>query len=909
MFRHFFLTALLVLSASSVWAAELLRVAFYPLEGFFEYDEHGKESGYGVEYLNKIAQYTGYTFQYVKVDSWEKTWDMLVNGDVDLRMPVEIGGPRAPTSTISADPILRTFYVVLALNAREDLNYNDFEQLRHIRLAISERLWRHEDIEKEFSALGLDKNLVVFPEYNACRTALDRGDVDGIITNVMDMTADTKMLARFKVVPTHITMRKSDSRMAIISDAVTNIKLTEPYFEPEIYKKYFPNRAAIPYTKDEKAFIRNTPRVTVAVFADRKPMSFWDRETGKMQGIAIDLLRLLEQKAGLSFAFVPIPAGITPLEMLKDPSVDLTMPIVEQAHPNSEFRLNLTDPLLRLPLVFAARKGRTLTENDVVTIATLRDNRGLIQKALDAFPHATFTFYSSLSACLAAVRAGSADLCLHTLYPLDYELQRPQNRNMTAVPPLTRDTDYCLAGRPTHPLELFSIIRKGMERITPEEREAIIRSSLAHNRFVPTLSDRIYENAWPLGVAVGLLCLLLLWGLSRMRTLQRLERANTAKSQFLSRMSHDIRTPMNAVLGLVGLTLELPDLPKEAKQNLEDVIHSSEYLLGLINDVLDMSKIESGKVAIRPVPILYGTFCASILPPLQAVARSKGVDLSWGQTVETPVPLMLDRQHYSQILVNLISNAIKFTPKGGRIRMELSKIRQSATELECRFSVSDTGIGINPAFLPHIYEPFRQEDSTKTGELKGTGLGLSIVKHLVELMGGTLSVTSEPGKGTTFVIHTTLRFATPADLAAQTPEPCAAMPVENRLAGKRILLAEDHPMNVLVAKKMLEKQGVSIEHAANGREAVDKIVAMPEGYFDAVLMDIRMPVMDGLAAARAIRTLDRPDARHIPIIAMTANAFDEDRKACLDAGMNAYLTKPIVSRDLYAVLLRQTPSR
>ena len=383
------------------------------------------------------------------------------------------------------------------------------------------------------------------------------------------------------------------------------------------------------------------------------------------------------------------------------------------------------------------------------------------------------------------------------------------------------------------------------------------------------------------------------------RALRAAKAASSAKSDFLSRMSHDIRTPMNAILGMISLMEDMPASP-ELHACLNNIQSASSYLLELINDTLDMSKIEQKKFALSLAPLSPEMFWNAFLPLVREQARLKGVTFVADKGNMRHGYAMLDRQRLSQIFVNLISNAIKFTPKGGTVRFTAEVLHRAPTLVQMRFTVQDTGCGISPAFLPHLFEPFEQENSTRIGELQGSGLGLAIVKNLVALMHGSISVESEQGKGATFTVLLPFPLATPEDLRhCQTALPESA---HLRLEGRRVLLAEDHPMNVLVASKMLECMGVQVEHAADGAKAVACFTASPEHWFDAVLMDIRMPMMDGLAATRALRALPRADALSVPIIAMTANAFDEDARLSREAGMNDHLVKPISPDTLRASL-------
>lgn len=376
------------------------------------------------------------------------------------------------------------------------------------------------------------------------------------------------------------------------------------------------------------------------------------------------------------------------------------------------------------------------------------------------------------------------------------------------------------------------------------------------------------------------------------------KQADAAKSEFMSRMSHDMRTPMNGIIGLTSLALDLPDLTPEALEHLYGIKSSSEYLLSLINDVLDMSKIESNKLVLIPQPINARRLVDDIITSIKTQLDNKQITLDL-QMVNTELRYVLvDRMRLQQIFINILSNAVKFTPVGGKIEWLIECLKFENGILHDRIVIRDNGIAMSSEFLPELFEPFEQEQNDATASYAGTGLGMSIVKNLVEAMDGSIEVKSEKGIGTEITIYLNFKRVEKADA-----ENSIAKPTVIDLTGKHILICEDHPLNMQIACKLLEKKGIVVTQAKNGQEGMDAFAQSPLSFFDAVLMDIRMPVMDGLEASNAIRQLDRPDAKTVPIIAMTANAYDEDRKKTQQAGMNAHLAKPFDPQVLYQTVI------
>jgi CheY-like chemotaxis protein len=367
-------------------------------------------------------------------------------------------------------------------------------------------------------------------------------------------------------------------------------------------------------------------------------------------------------------------------------------------------------------------------------------------------------------------------------------------------------------------------------------------------------------------------------------------------------MSHDIRTPLNGIIGMTYLALE-EDNPPRTADCLAKIDTSSKFLLGLINDVLDMSRAESDRIELNPEPYPIGEYNEYLDAVIRPLCREKGQSFMLDESLALNqlVPLA-DKLRTNQIMFNLLSNAVKYTPEGGTITYRISGVSLGDGRVAVEHRITDTGIGMSGEFQKVLFQPFSQEARDDNSETRGSGLGLAIVKKLVDLMGGTIRVRSEIGKGTTFLVR--LEFDAIPGESALRPRQAAG---ENgsgagALAGKHILLCEDHPLNQEIVKALLEQKGAMVEIAVNGRRGVDLFAASAPGYYDAVLMDIRMPVMDGITAAGKIRAMKRADAARVPIVAMTADAFEEDVQKCLNAGMNSHLAKPIDPELLFRTL-------
>lgn len=377
----------------------------------------------------------------------------------------------------------------------------------------------------------------------------------------------------------------------------------------------------------------------------------------------------------------------------------------------------------------------------------------------------------------------------------------------------------------------------------------------------------------------------------------RADAVSQAKTDFLSRMSHEIRTPLNAIVGMTAIARNVADDREKVLECLDKLETSNQYLISLINDILDMSRIESGKMELNVQSTDMEEFVKSLEGMMRPQAEQKGLGFAVENSCCRGLFLVTDRLRLEQVLINIIGNAVKFTEQGGTVLFSVTPDGRGPGGQRLTFSVKDTGIGIAPEALDSIFNAFEQAERNTSVKYGGTGLGLAISSRLVQMMGGTLGVRSEPGKGSEFFFTLCLPIGIKDVKAPRHREP-----EHHDFHGKRLLVVEDNQLNQEIAQSLLEMEGFLVETAENGQAALDAFTDHEPEYYDAVLMDIRMPVMDGIEATRRIRTMERPDSRTIPIIAMTANAFDEDSRKSLDSGMNGHLSKPIRVEELLRML-------
>ena len=384
------------------------------------------------------------------------------------------------------------------------------------------------------------------------------------------------------------------------------------------------------------------------------------------------------------------------------------------------------------------------------------------------------------------------------------------------------------------------------------------------------------------------------------------EARDQAKTGFLSSMSHEMRTPMNAIIGLDTIALQDETLTPQTRARLEEIGASARHLLSLINDVLDMSQIESGQMVIRKEPFSLAEVLDLVNLLTQTQCDASGLEYHHEVTGDIGGRFIGDSLRVRQVLLSLLGNAVKYTPAPGTVTFTTAREDGDGGQCAMRFTVRDTGIGMDESFLPKLFSSFSQEDASSTNRFGGSGLGLAITKQLLDQMNSTIAVTSRKGAGSEFVV--TIPLA-PCDASDPAQGDAGASPHPADLSGRRVLIVEDVDLNAEIVADLLEMEDIESERAENGQAAIDRFSEHPAGYYDAILMDLRMPVMDGLNATRAIRALDRPDARTIPIIALTANALDEDIQNSLDAGMHAHMSKPVDAERLYEILGRLIPKK
>lgn len=557
-----------------------------------------------------------------------------------------------------------------------------------------------------------------------------------------------------------------------------------------------------------------------------------------------------------------------------------------------------------------------MNQNGDILVALTGSNQGIKAMLSVQYPNMRFATYESVQDCIDALHAGQVDAYGNALYELEYCLKSPRNEGLSIAYSYSCPIDYCLALKADAPNELMNILNSGIALIDMTDKEQIVRHYSTFTQYETSLSDTLYENRHILaGTGAVILFILIAWigyyhiqkkAVSEIRrkeaaahaAAEEARRANAAKTDFLARVSHNMRTPMNGILGCAALAKDSDDIER-IHLDMTRIENEGQYLLGLINDMLDMSKIENGQLSLDLKPVDSRKVIDDTLRLIESYTKINDVELTLELHKLEQGMVRMDALRVQQILVNVITNAAKFSHKGGTVELYGECYEASPEKVRVKFVIKDHGIGISSDFLPLIFEPFSRENHAADGGcLEGSGLGLSITKKLVDMMGGHIEIESTPGVGTSVTIL--LDFERCTDTAMRTEADANKL----ALSGVRTLMCEDNELNTIVEKGILDKAGCIVECALDGKIGLDMFAASEVGYYDVILMDIQMPVMDGIEATQAIRALDRPDAKSIPIFALTANTFEDDVKAYLAAGMNDCIAKPVTKQLLVEVICK-----
>ncbi|ABR44454.1 two-component system sensor histidine kinase [Parabacteroides distasonis] len=902
----------------------VLRVAFPQVDGMSWTAEDGTHHGMLVDYLNEIAKYTGWEYEYIDTKG-----PAMLNEFVEGKYELMGGNYYIPAlEKYYAYPNYNMGYSRSLLLARSDdrsIHSYDLESMNGKTIGVYENARENIRRLREFMAInGLYCNIRYYKQEDMVGKIglypyMAKGEIDLLLNNVAHISDSVRVVVAYDSQPYYIVTNPGNKEVLDgLNMALERILDANPNFAAERYAVNFPDRLVnIQLSDRDLEYVNERKTITVAVPENWYPLYCKETPLKNHTGIMADVLDEIKSFTGLRFSYVYAKNYADAIRLIQQGDADILGFFLGDENDAAQLGLALSASYVSANNIIVRNKACSYPAPGLV--GALVEN----QRLPSGISVEKIRFYPSIKEALFAVNNGEADFIYGLSSRMEQDILRYHFTNLAPVTLVNDQSTISFAlPIPVDP-DLLTILNKAINNLSESER-TVIRNrnleSIGVSEF--SLTDFIYAN--PLQfmfivmfvLSVLFTALLLAIG-ARMKAtviqgnLKRAEAANLAKSEFLSRMSHEIRTPMNGIVGMSTIAMQNIDNTDKIKDCLEKVIMSSKHLLALINDVLDMSKIESGKVELRHESFNFRAFLQDFENLYGEQAKSKGISYETILASDLEVQIIGDSLRLNQVLSNLLSNALKFTPAKGMIKLRVSKTGEDQENVYLRFEVIDTGCGIAEENYDKIFESFEQENVDVTYKYGGTGLGLSIVKRFTGLMGGGIHVTSVQGSGSTFTVDLPFgkikesgkptRFS---DINGRNDLAKDCYAVDYDFKGKRILLVEDNELNREIAEELIGVTGASVESAEDGVQAVEMFKESAEGYYDLILMDVQMPHMDGYEATRCIRALGRSDAQKVPIFAMTANAFAEDVQKSREAGMNAHISKPLDIRAVYKQMNR-----
>lgn len=1053
MFLEFTQNPVLVLAQEGIEEKKVIRVGYMDYAGFIEQRQDGTYIGYGADYLKEICNYTGWEIEYV-FDTWDQCLKKLQRGEIDLLCTAQYTEERGKIFEYSKYPIGNETSTLYTRMENEDIFYNDYQGFQGIRIAILKESFQNQLIQNYANLHNFDFTTVEYGSDTECLEALEKGEVDALLTGSLSKHKELKRIAEFDAEPFYlITYKGNTDFISQINEILSQIMIEKPTFQADLYSTYYGKNIEEEeplFTREEVDYIKSEPIITVGILANNKPISDYNEKTNEFAGITIDILKVIEKKSGLHFKLVEIPATDEPIDYLKEKNINLAAGITNTQKYQEDKNIIISKPYLINDMVMLAKNGLAYQISNDYTIAVPKG----LQACKDYIEryHSNYKIIEKTGSkeCMNAILNEEADLMIQNPYIISYQLQNPIFDGLSIIYTNTIKENLCMVGDINENPNLIPIINKTIEKLDANALEQIIANHTIANPYRYTLKDMLYKYRFGFCLILGMIFVLIavyLYILAQrkryigelekkneqlLEAMAQAEQASRAKGDFLSRMSHEIRTPMNAIVGFTKIASQNLKREEKVKECLDKITIASMLLLNIINDVLDMSAIESQKMKIAYEKFDFKQLILSISNIYYPQCKQKGIHFEIKMNQVTEEYLIGDQLRLNQILLNLLSNAVKFTQKDGLIEVIITQVQEKDSTIFFRFEVHDTGCGMTSEMMTRLFKPFEQEDGSTARTYGGSGLGLSITKNLVDLMKGAIRVTSKKGEGSTFIIELPfgkvlekedikIKFddiyaliidadnssgeytssvlnrlsvkhdyvqsdiqaydkikkmnelgyeyniyfmdcimseENAANLIQQvrkvTKGPVIiailsydAQETEERanrigadlfiakplfqstifnlflnvtgkefltrkegttsvktydFSGYSLLLVEDTKMNLEIAIELLKDTNVKIDIAENGEEAVDKFVNSSEGMYQMILMDVQMPIMDGYEATRLIRKSNHIQAKTIPIIAMTADAFTEDISKALSAGMNAHIAKPIDEVLLYQTI-------
>ena len=908
------LSAVLPVKAAAETApAKIVRVGSF--EDTFNYvNEKGVRKGYGYELLQTLSGYTGWQFEYVTCD-WSDCFEKLKNGEIDIMGDISYTEDRAEEMLFSDEPMGEEKYYLYADFSRTDISASNFKTLNGKKIGVLMGTEPEEMLNEWEKKYGIKTEHVNISNNEDVKQKLVNHEIDCFVSLEESFWADLGISTITRVGSSGIYYAINKDRADIKEEldyAMRALDEADPFYTADLYKRYFSLDYTPILTSEEKAWLRKHGAIRMGFLTSDSGVSSYDPATGELTGAITDYIQFATGCLGnqdLEFQIVGYDSKEAELDALKSGEIDMVFHFDQSPNLAEEYRVACTNTTWTSNMMAVTNKEH-FNENKANRVAVPQNKLSLKKYLAFYYPQWEIVDCDTQEDAAKLVRDGQAD-CVVTGASSEEKYSKKYGFYSVLLPNPAKSCFAVNSGNSS----LLSILNKTLNAMPTNMLTGSLAMHKSSLRKV-TLSEFIKDNfvmvllIGSIAVAVVLLTILKLLRKARKAeaaakkaandtqelnaklqvAVENAESANRAKSTFLFNMSHDIRTPMNAIIGYADLASRHLDDPAKLEKYMENIQVCGQNLLMLLNNVLDLARIENDKTEIEYSVSDVEKDFRNCIAMFQNQADSKGQTLTVTAQLQHPY-VYADIPHLTEVCTNLVSNAVKYTGACGTIHCDITQ-KPGKKEGWCDtvITVADNGIGMSQEFQKHIFEPFERERTSTVSKVEGSGIGMGIVKKLVGLMGGTVEVESKIGVGSTFTVAIPCRIASQEETQAKRETGSSD---KKSLSGTKILLAEDNDLNAEIAVELLQEEGCTVDRAKDGVECVDLLEKAANGTYQLILMDIQMPVMNGYDAAKKIRRMEDPPKADIPIIAMTANAFSEDKQAALEAGMNDHVSKPI----------------
>ena len=908
------LSAVLPVKAAAETApAKVVRVGSF--EDTFNYcNEKGARKGYGYELLQTLSGYTGWQFEYVTCD-WSDCFEKLKNGEIDIMGDISYTEDRAEEMLFSDEPMGEEKYYLYADLSRADISASDYKTLNGKKIGVLMGTEPEVMLTEWEEKHGIKTQHVNISNNEDVKQKLANHEIDCFVSLEESFWAELGISTITRVGKSGIYYALNKDRPDLkeeLDNAMRALDEAAPFYTADLYKRYFSLDYIPILTGEEKAWLKGHGAIRMGFLTSDRGVSTYDPATGEITGTITDYIQFAADCLGnqeLEFQLVGYDDKEAELNALKSGEIDMIFHFDQSPNLAEEYRVACTNTTWTSNMM-AVTNQEYFNENKANRVAVPQNKISLTRYLAFYYPQWEIVDCDTQEDAIKLVKDGQAD-CFIT--GVSSEAKYSKIYGFYSVP-LPNPARSCFAVNSGN-RSLLSILNKTIKAMPANMLTSSLAMYKSSSRKV-TLSEFIKDNFFMVllvsSIAVAAILLTILKLLRKARkaeaaarkaandtqklnaklqiAVENAESANHAKSTFLFNMSHDIRTPMNAIIGYADLASRHSDDPAKLKNYMENIQVCGQNLLMLLNNVLDLARIENDKTEMEYSVSDVDKDFRNCIAMFRNQADSKGQTLVVTTQLQYPY-VYADIPHLTEVCTNLVSNAVKYTGAGGTIRCDVTqKPGEKEGWCDTVVTVADNGIGMSQEFQKHIFEPFERERTSTISKVEGSGIGMGIVKKLVGLMGGTVAVESKIGVGSKFTVTIPCRIASEDETQAKRE----INPSDQKcLCGTRILLTEDNDLNAEIATELLQEEGCTVDRAKDGVECVDMLEKAANGTYQLILMDIQMPVMNGYDAAKKIRRMDDPQKAGIPIIAMTANAFTEDRQVALDAGMNDHIAKPI----------------